>query len=122
MIRYPHFGLGPWWINEFGDPNNRAQLDTLLSYSPYHRVTPGTAYPAILVASARHDQRVGAAHSRKFTASLQHATTSGKPILLRTEDAVGHGPRALSRWLDLEADTLAFCAHHTGLNPSRPPA
>jgi prolyl oligopeptidase len=116
MLRYTRFGLGQWWINEFGNPENPDQLDTLLSYSPYHRVTPGTAYPAIVLASARHDPRVGAAHTRKFTAALQHATSSSKPILLRTEKGVGHGPRAVSRTVNAEADALAFCATHTGLN------
>lgn len=116
MVRYPRFGLGQWWINEFGNPDNPDHLDTLLSYSPYHRVTPGTAYPAILLASARHDPRVGAAHTRKLTAALQHSTSSNKPILLRTEDGIGHGPRAASRTINAEADTLAFCAFHTGLD------
>ncbi|MFI6857921.1 prolyl oligopeptidase family serine peptidase [Streptomyces sp. NPDC050416] len=117
MVRYPRLGMGPWWINEFGDPDNPDHLDVLLSYSPYHRVQPGTRYPAVLMVTARTDLRVGSAHSRKFTAALQHATTSGKPVVLRCEDGVGHGPRAASRWIDMEADALAFCATHTGLQP-----
>ncbi|MBV9029294.1 MAG: S9 family peptidase [Pseudonocardiales bacterium] len=116
MIRYLRFDLGQWWRNEFGDPEDPTQLDTLLSYSPYHRVTPGTAYPAVLLTSARHDPHVGAAHTRKFTAALQHATSSDDPIVLRTEDGVGHGPRAASRTINAEADALAFCATHTGLD------
>lgn len=115
MIRYPHLGIGSWWINEFGDPDSPADRNTLLSYSPYHNVRAGTAYPAVLVTSARHDDRVGAAHSRKLTAALQHATAATKPILLRTENHVGHDDRATSRLIDLHADILAFCATHTGL-------
>ncbi|MET9834744.1 prolyl oligopeptidase family serine peptidase [Streptomyces sp. NPDC006385] len=122
MVRYPLLGMGQWWINEFGDPQNPDHLDVLLSYSPYHQVRPGTPYPAVLLITARTDARVGAAHTRKFTAALQHATTSAKPVLLRCEDGVGHGPRALSRWIDLEADALAFCAVHTGLHPGTQPA
>nr|VTO96593.1 Prolyl endopeptidase precursor [Mycobacterium riyadhense] len=118
MIRYPHLGIGSWWINEFGDPDNPTDRHTLLSYSPYHNVRAGTAYPAVLVTSARHDDRVGAAHSRKLTAALQHATAATKPILLRTEHNVGHGDRATSRLIDLHADILAFCAIHTGLRPA----
>ncbi|WKK23963.1 prolyl oligopeptidase family serine peptidase [Streptomyces olivoreticuli] len=118
MVRYPRFGLGAWWTKEFGTPDDPAQLDTLLSYSPYHNVRPGTRYPAILLTSPRTDPRVGAAHMRKFAAALQQATTSGKPVLLRTEDGVGHGPRAVSRYTPLQSDALAFCAHHTGLLPA----
>ncbi|GAA1296119.1 prolyl oligopeptidase family serine peptidase [Saccharothrix xinjiangensis] len=117
MVRYPRLGIGQWWLTEFGDPRDPAHLDVLLGYSPYHRVRPGTRYPAVLMITARTDPRVGAAHTRKFTAALQHATTSGKPVVLRCEDGVGHGPRAASRWIDVEADALAFCATHTGLDP-----
>ncbi|GAA3593962.1 prolyl oligopeptidase family protein [Streptomyces osmaniensis] len=115
MIRYPRFGLGTWWIKEFGNPDNPEDLDTLLSYSPYHKVVPGTTYPAVLLTSPRHDPRVGEAHIRKFTAALQHATASAAPVLLRTEDGVGHGPRATSLLIELQSDTLAFCAAYTGL-------
>ncbi|MFE2879050.1 prolyl oligopeptidase family serine peptidase [Streptomyces roseus] len=115
MVRYPRFGLGAWWLEEFGDPEDPQVLQRLLSYSPYHNVQPGTTYPAVLLTSARHDPRVGAAHIRKFTAALQHATTSRGPVLLRTENDVGHGPRAASRLVDLQADALAFCAAYTGL-------
>ena len=115
MIRYPHLGLGAWWIDEFGDPTNDDDRQTLLGYSPYHNTRPGTAYPAVLLTTPLHDPRVGAAHTHKLTAELQHAASSTKPILLRTESDVGHGPRAASRLVNLHADTLAFCAAHTGL-------
>ncbi|MYW00401.1 prolyl oligopeptidase family serine peptidase [Streptomyces sp. SID3343] len=115
MVRYPLFGLGAWWAEEFGTPHEPDQLDALLGYSPYHNVRPGIHYPAVLLTSPRIDPRVGAAHMRKFTAALQHATGSGKPVLLRTEDGVGHGPRTATRQVDLQSDVLAFCAEHTGL-------
>ncbi|MYS22163.1 prolyl oligopeptidase [Streptomyces sp. DvalAA-14] len=117
MVRYPLFGLGAWWTKEFGTADDPDQLDTLLSYSPYHNVRPGTRYPAVLLTSPRVDPRVDAAHMRKLTAALQHATASGRPVLLRTEDGVGHGPRTASRYADLHSDALAFCAEHTGLVP-----
>ncbi|MGW0418212.1 prolyl oligopeptidase family serine peptidase [Streptomyces sp. NPDC003015] len=117
MVRYPYFGLGRLWEPEFGDPTDPDHLAVLLSYSPYHRVRPGTRYPAVLLTSARVDPRVGAGHTRKFTAALQHATTSGRPVVLRTEADVGHGFRTASRWAALTADILAFCAAHTGLTP-----
>ncbi len=121
MLRYHLFGLGPLWATEFGTPDDPEHFAVLLGYSPYHQVRPGTPYPAVLLTSARVDPRVGAAHIRKFTAALQHATSSDRPILLRTEDNVGHGFRTASRWADITADTLAFCAEHTGLTAGAPP-
>ena len=120
MIRYPQLGLGSWWIDEFGDPHNPEDLQTLLSYSPYHNTRLGTAYPAVLLTTPLHDPRVGAAHTRKFAAALQYATASTNPVLLRTETQVGHGARAVSRLINLHADTLAFCAAHTNLTPVPP--
>ncbi|MEV5428384.1 prolyl oligopeptidase family serine peptidase [Streptomyces sp. NPDC052701] len=121
MVRYPRLGLGRWWIDEFGDPDDPGHLAVLLGYSPYHRVRPGTPYPAVLLITGRTDPRVDAAHTRKFTAALQHATGSGAPVVLRCEDGVGHGPRTVSGWIDTEADALAFLAAHTGLRPSPGP-
>jgi prolyl oligopeptidase len=115
MLRYPHHGLGAWWLGEFGDPDQPDQHATLLSYSPYHHVTPDRAYPPTLLTSARYDDRVGAAHTRKFAAALQHA--SSNPVLLRTDYDVGHGPGSVTKTLDQQAEALAFCAHHTGLTP-----
>lgn len=121
MLRYQYFGLGHLWTQEFGTAQDPAQTGTLLSYSPYHRVRPGTPYPAVLLTCPRVDPRVDSLHTRKMTAALQHATTSGRPVVLRCESGVGHGPRALDRWLGLQTDVLAFCAVHTGLNPTRHP-
>ncbi|MFF4369433.1 prolyl oligopeptidase family serine peptidase [Streptomyces sp. NPDC001594] len=70
MARYPRFGIGTWWLREFGDPDNPEDIDTLLGYSPYHNVVPGTFYPAVLVTSPRHDARVGDEHTRKKSGSL----------------------------------------------------
>ncbi|MEU5864347.1 prolyl oligopeptidase family serine peptidase [Nonomuraea sp. NPDC047529] len=115
LVRYPSFGLGRLWTTELGDPDHPDHLPVLLGYSPYHQVRPGIRYPAVLLTTPRTDPRVDAMHTRKFAAALQHATASEQPILLRCEDGVGHGARAASRWHDLHADALAFCAAHTGL-------
>ncbi|MFK0013072.1 prolyl oligopeptidase family serine peptidase [Streptomyces sp. NPDC091027] len=118
MVRFPGLGLGAWWLDEFGDPDDPHDLDTLLGYSPYHHVVAATPYPAVLLTGPRRDPRVGGAHLRKFAAALQFATGSTAPVLLRTEDGVGHGgTRAVSGLITLQADTLAFCAAHTGLVP-----
>ncbi|GAB3209442.1 prolyl oligopeptidase family serine peptidase [Marinactinospora endophytica] len=121
MARYQHFGLGHLWTAEFGTVEDPEQCAALLSYSPYHRVRPGTPYPAVLLTCPRHDPRVDSLHTRKMTAALQHATGSGRPVLLRCEPDVGHGARSLDRWLGLQEDVLAFCAAHTGLVPPERP-
>jgi prolyl oligopeptidase len=118
MVRYERFGLGATWASEYGTASDVEQLGGLLGYSPYHHVKAGTAYPAVLFTVFEGDTRVDPMHARKLAAALQHATTADPavtPVLLRRESDVGHGARALSRSVDLTADTLAFAAHHTGL-------
>jgi prolyl oligopeptidase len=115
MVRYERFGLGQTWNVEFGTAADATQLEWLLSYSPYHYVVPGTAYPAVLFTVFTSDTRVDPVHAYKMCAALQHATSSGFPVLLRAEDQVGHGARAVSRSAELAGDTLAFAARYTGL-------
>jgi len=115
MVRYERFGLGQTWNVEYGTASDPEQLGWLLAYSPYHHVVPGTAYPAVLFTVFTSDTRVDPVHAYKMCAALQYATSSERPVLLRTEDQVGHGARAVSRMAGLAGDTLAFAAHHTGL-------
>jgi prolyl oligopeptidase len=115
MVRYEKFGLGATWNVEYGTADDPEQLAWLLSYSPYHQVREGTEYPAVLFTVFDGDTRVDPLHARKMCAALQAATTSERPVLLRREKDVGHGARALSRSVDLSADTLAFTARWTGL-------
>jgi prolyl oligopeptidase len=115
MVRYERFGLGQTWNVEYGSASDAEQLGWLLAYSPYHHVVPGTAYPAVLFTVFTNDTRVDPVHAYKMCAALQHATSSGRPVLLRAEDQVGHGARAVSRTAELAGDTLAFAARHTGL-------
>ena len=123
MVRYERFGLGQSWNVEYGTAADPEQLGWLLSYSPYHHVVPGTAYPAVLFTVFTNDTRVDPVHAYKMCAALQHATSAGPgrhsgdigTVLLRAEDQVGHGARAVSRTAELAGDTLAFAARHTGL-------
>jgi prolyl oligopeptidase len=116
MVRYERFGLGQTWNVEYGSASDATQLGWLLSYSPYHHVVPGTAYPAVLFTVFTNDTRVDPVHAYKMCAALQHATSAAaRPVLLRAEDQVGHGARAVSRTAELAADTLAFAARYTGL-------
>ncbi|WP_328946152.1 prolyl oligopeptidase family serine peptidase [Streptomyces sp. NBC_00250] len=115
MVRYELSGLGPSWTPEYGSAQDPARLPVLLGYSPYHRVTPGTAYPAVLLTAADGDTRTDPLHARKMCAALQHATSGTGPVLLRLEHGVGHGDRAASRASALQAECLAFLASHVGL-------
>jgi prolyl oligopeptidase len=119
MVRYERFGLGATWSSEYGTASDVEQLGWLLAYSPYHHVREGIRYPATLFTVFDGDTRVDPLHARKLAAALQHATSAPfdeAPVLLRREADVGHGGRAISRSIELTADTLAFAAHQTGLD------
>ena len=125
MVRYERFGLGETWNTEYGTAADPEQLGWLLSYSPYHHVVAGTAYPAVLFTVFTNDTRVDPVHAYKMCAALQHATSSGSSrhlgaVLLRAEDQVGHGARAVSRTAELAGDGLAFAARYTGLPVAAP--
>ncbi len=121
MVRYEEHGLGRLWTDEYGTAADPEQLSWLLTYSPYHRVREGTAYPAVLFTAFASDSRVDPLHARKLAAALQAATSSDPsthPILLRLETEVGHSSRAVSRAVGNGADSLAFTAWATGLTPA----
>jgi prolyl oligopeptidase len=118
MVRYEEFSLGRTWNDEYGTAADPEQLGWLLSYSPYHHVREGVAYPAVLFTVFDSDTRVDPLHARKMCAALQHATAGDprtRPVLIRRETDVGHGARAVSRTVALAVDTLSFLAAHTGL-------
>jgi prolyl oligopeptidase len=115
MVRYELFGLGSTWIGEYGTATDPEQLGWLVAYSPYHNVRPDIDYPAVLITVFESDTRVDPMHGRKLVAALQHATTGSRPILMRREAGVGHGPRSTTRRVELLADQYAFLAHHLGL-------
>jgi len=117
MIRYTTSELGPTWTVEYGDPEDPEQFGWLINYSPYHQVTEATDYPATMFVVFDNDTRTDPMHGRKMAAAVQHATSGSRPILLRTEGDVGHGARSLDKSVIETADTLAFLAHHTGLQP-----
>ncbi len=120
LLRFHLFTIGSAWISDYGDPDVAADFEVGLAYSPLHNVREGTAYPATLVATGDHDDRVVPLHSHKFTAALQHAQAGPAPVLTRIEVATGHGAGKPQRMLAAEwADLLAFAAHHTGLEPPR---
>jgi prolyl oligopeptidase len=116
LLRFHLFTIGAAWISDYGDPNDAEQFVQALAYSPLHNIRPGTSYPATLVLTSDHDDRVVPLHSHKFTAALQYAQAGDQPILTRIEVSTGHGIGKPTRLIAAEwADLLAFAAHHTGL-------
>ena len=115
MVRYERFKIGETWNVEYGSAAKPEELGWLLGYSPYHRVRDGVAYPAVLFTVFTNDSRVDPLHAYKMCAALQHATASGRPVLLRAEGQVGHSQRAVSLSAALSGDCLAFVARETGL-------
>jgi len=119
MLRYQHFLMARYWVPEYGSAEDPAQFGFLERYSPYQNVVPGTAYPAVLLTAAENDSRVHPLHARKMAAALQAATTSdpaGRPVLLRVDRDVGHGPgKPLEARIRDAADELLFMAHQLGL-------
>jgi prolyl oligopeptidase len=118
MLRYHRFGSGRTWISEYGTAENEADFPVLAAYSPYHHVVAGTPYPALLVLSADHDDRVDPMHARKFTAAIQAASTSGRPALLRIERDAGHGGAdQVRRDIARSVDLYAFLMQQLGVRP-----
>lgn len=122
LLRFHRFTIGSAWISDYGDPDVAQDFEVALAYSPLHNVVDGTAYPATIVVTGDHDDRVVPAHSHKFTATLQHAQGGHAPVLTRIETSTGHGagkPRAVQA--QESADVLTFLAAHTGLDPTHSP-
>ena len=116
MLRYHRFLIARLWIPEYGSSEDPEQYRWLRAYSPYHHVRQGTAYPAVLIATAESDTRVDPMHARKMAARLQAATSSDQPVLLRLEAKAGHGagkPRA--KLVDELADSWSFVLHELGV-------
>ena len=111
MLRYHRFTIGWNWAPEYGTADEARQFDYLYAYSPLHRLQPGTAYPATLITTADHDDRVVPAHSYKFAAALQAAQAGPAPVLIRVDVNAGHGagkstPLQIAEWADVWSFTL----------------
>lgn len=109
MLRFHKFTVGWAWVSDYGSPEDPEEFRALLSYSPYHNIRPGTEYPATLVLTADHDDRVVPIHSFKFAAALQDAQAAEAPVLVRVETRAGHGAGTpMGKRLSQAVDELAF--------------
>ena len=117
MLRFHKFTIGWAWVSDYGSPDHPEQFKTLFSYSPYHNLKPGTAYPATLVTTADHDDRVVPGHSFKFAARLQACQSGDAPVLIRIQTRAGHGfgkPTAIQ--IEERSDIYAFLSNQLGMD------
>ena len=115
MLRYHRFTGGAAWATEYGSADEEDAFRYLSAYSPLHQVKIGTCYPATLVTTADHDDRVVPSHSYKFTATLQHAQGCDKPVLIRIETQGSHGYRPTDKLIAEMADLWAFALSQMGV-------
>jgi len=118
MLRYHKFTAGAGWAYDYGTADDSKEMfEYLRKYSPVHALKPGTSYPATLVTTADHDDRVVPAHSFKFAATLQESQSGVAPVLIRIDTKSGHGSSNLSKALDVTADQYAFTWYNMGVIP-----
>lgn len=115
MLRYQKFSAGVGWAPEYGSSDNPKQFKYLIEYSPVQNTKKGTCYPATIVTSADHDDRVVPAHSYKFAAAMQAAQGCSRPILLRVETQTSHGYMPTDKRIAQAADVWSFTGWETGM-------
>ncbi len=109
MLRFPKFTIGWAWTSDYGSPENADEFKALYAYSPLHNVKPGTKYPATLVTTSDHDDRVFPAHSFKYTAAMQSAQAGNSPVLIRIETNAGHGAgKPTTKQIQEQTDIYGF--------------
>ena len=117
MLRFQKFTIGWNWIADYGSSDNPEEFQALYRYSPLHNVVPGETYPATLITTADHDDRVVPAHSFKYAATLQAAASPLNPALIRIDTQSGHGASNTSKALDTAADIYSFLMYNLAVQP-----
>jgi prolyl oligopeptidase len=121
MLRFHKFTIGWAWVPEYGSAESPEDFPILSAYSPLHNLKPGTAYPATLITTADHDDRVVPAHSFKFAAALQAAHSGDAPVLIRIETKAGHGAgKPTTKIIEEAADKWGFLVRVLGISNSIP--
>ena len=120
MLRYHKFTIGWAWAGDYGTSDDSTHFKNLLSYSPLHSVKDSICYPATLVTTADHDDRVVPAHSFKFAATLQEKQGCNNPVLIRIETNAGHGSgKPTSKIIDELTDVYSFLFYNLGIKPEK---
>jgi prolyl oligopeptidase len=116
MLRFHKFTIGWAWTSDYGSADDPEQFKAIYAYSPLHNLRPGTKYPATLITTADHDDRVVPAHSFKFAATLQADQAGDAPVLIRIETKAGHGAgKPVSKQIEEVADQWAFLVKNLGM-------
>ncbi len=123
MLRFHKFTIGWAWTSDYGSSDNPEEFKALVKYSPLHNLKPGTCYPATMVTTADHDDRVVPAHSFKFAATAQASQAGPAPILIRIDTKAGHGAgKPTSKQIEEVADKWGFLARTLKMNATLAPA
>jgi prolyl oligopeptidase len=118
MLRFHKFTIGWNWIADYGSSDNPEEFKALHAYSPLHNIKPGLKYPATLITTADHDDRVVPAHSFKYAATLQSLASKDTPVLIRIDTKSGHGASNLTKQLETTADIYTFILQNMGVTPA----
>ena len=117
MLRFHKFTIGWNWIADYGSSDNEAEYKALRAYSPLHNIKPGAKYPATLITTADHDDRVVPAHSFKYASTLQAAQGGDAPVLIRIDTKSGHGSSNTRKAIEQTADIYSFMLYNLGVTP-----
>ena len=118
MLRYHQFSAGPGWAPDYGTADESKEMfEYLKGFSPLHNIKAGTSYPATMVTTSDHDDRVVPAHSFKFAATLQENHSGNAPVLIRIETKSAHGASSLKKSIEGDADAYAFTWYNMGVSP-----
>ena len=117
MLRFHKFTIGWNWIPDYGSSDKEAEFKALRAYSPVHNIRSGVKYPATLINTADHDDRVVPAHSFKYVAALQAAQAGDAPILIRIDTSSGHGASSTTKQIEQTADLYSFLFQNLGVTP-----
>jgi prolyl oligopeptidase len=116
MLRFHKFTIGHAWVAEYGSSDDKSQFEYLHKYSPLHNVKAGAKYPATLITTADHDDRVFPAHSFKFAATLQEKSEGINPVLIRIETNIGHGTETTSKVINKYTDLWSFLLYNVDVD------
>jgi len=117
MLRFNQFTAGRYWTSDYGSPQNADEFKALYAYSPIHNIKKGTKYPAVMITTADHDDRVVPAHSFKYAATIQEMQSGDAPVLIRIETKAGHGAgKPTAKVIEEQSDLFGFLIKNLGMS------
>jgi prolyl oligopeptidase len=117
MLRFQKFTIGWAWVSDYGSSDNAEEFKALYAYSPLHNIRAGVKYPATLITTADHDDRVVPGHSFKYAATLQAAASRENPVLIRIDTNSGHSASSTTKRLEQTRDIYSFLFYNLGITP-----